>query len=628
MSKANAAPRQTFPPVAVSHGRPLVPLGRDRPKRHPLEVARARLAFGAGVFALLYVALAARLIDAATAEPGKIRAQATPTALVAAEPRVERAAIVDRNGVVLAMSLPSAGLYANPREIIDPEETARRLAGVLPGLDPTALAPRLTGERQFVWIRRHLSPREQQAVIALGLPGLHFQRAERRVYPQGRAAVHVLGGTDVDGNGIAGVEKSFDARLRENPAEPLRLAIDVRVQHVLREALARAIERFDAIGGAGVVLDVTSGEVLAMASLPDYDPAEVATATEAQRFNRITVGVYEPGSTFKLLTTAAALDLGTVPIWGGYDASRPITYGRFTINDFRGKNRWLTVPEIFAYSSNIGTARMALDIGVARHRAFLDRVGVLRRVPIELPETAMPLFPHGPNWREINTLTISYGHGISVTPLHVAMSAAAMVNGGRLVRPTILARDPTEPPPLTPQVISPETSATLRRLMRLTVTDGSGKGADVPGYFVGGKTGTAQKVGPGGRYLANARISSFTGMFPSYDPRYVVYVMVDEPKPRRDTHGFATGGWVAAPAAREVIERIGPLLGYLPQPETPVIREALAMPMQPPRPARPAPRPAEPQRVGGPASPAPAPQPARQAALAQAIAAAPPHAAR
>ncbi len=611
--------RHALPPVAVDRGRPLVPLRHDRPKRHPLEVVRARLALSAGTFALLYLALAGRLVDVATAEPGKVRAQATPTALVSPEPRVERAAIVDRHGVVLAMSLPSAGLYANPREIIDPEETARRLATVLPGLDPAALTPRLTSERQFVWIRRHLSPREQQAVIALGLPGLHFQRAERRVYPQGRAAVHVLGGTDVDGNGIAGVERSFDRRLRDNPAEPLRLSIDVRVQHVLREAIARAIERFDAIGGAGVVLDVTSGEVLAMVSLPDYDPAEVATATEAERFNRITVGVYEPGSTFKLLTTAAALDLGTVPIWGGYDASRPITYGRFTISDFRGKNRWLTVPEIFAYSSNIGTARMALDIGVARHRTFLDRVGVLRRVPIELPETAMPLFPHGSNWREINTLTISYGHGISVTPLHVAMSAAAMVNGGRLVRPTILARDASEPPPLTPQVIKPETSAMLRRLMRLTVTDGSGKGADVPGYFVGGKTGTAQKVGPGGRYLANARISSFTGMFPAYDPRYVVYIMIDEPKPRRDTHGFATGGWVAAPAAREVIERIGPLLGYLPQPETPVIREALAMPMQPPRPARPAARTAEPSRAG-PATATPTPQPSRQAALAQAMA--------
>lgn len=614
-----ASPPLASPRIAVASGRPLVPVGRDLPKRQPLETARGRLALAAGAFALLYLALAGRLIDAATAEPDRIRAQPVPTALVAPDPRVERAAIVDRNGVVLAVSLPSAGLYANPREIIDPEETARRLVSVLPGLDPAALAPRLAGERQFVWIRRHLSPREQQAVIALGLPGLHFQRAERRVYPQGRAAVHVLGGTDVDGNGIAGVEKSLDSRLREDPATPVRLSIDVRVQHVLREALARAIDRFDAIGGAGVVLDVTSGEVLAMASLPDYDPEEVATATEAQRFNRITVGVYEPGSTFKLLTTAAALDLGTVQIWGGYDASRPITYGRFTINDFRGKNRWLSVPEIFAYSSNIGTARMALDIGVTRHRAFLDRAGLLRRVPIELPETAMPLFPHGQNWREINTLTISYGHGISVTPLHVAMSAAAMLNGGRLIRPTLLARDPNEPPPLTPQVIRPETSATLRRLMRLTVTDGSGKGAEVPGYFVGGKTGTAQKVGPGGRYLANARISSFTGIFPSYDPRYVVYVMIDEPKPRRETQGFATGGWVAAPAAREVIASVAPLLGYLPQPETPVIREALAMPMQPPRPARQPPRPADPQRVA-PLQPASPPQPTRQAALAQAVA--------
>jgi cell division protein FtsI (penicillin-binding protein 3) len=601
------------PPAPVSigpdpAGRAILPWRRARQparitgdgrRRLLIERARFRLMIGAGLFGVLYLAVAARLADATVFSRATPRQAAAPVAAIAPEPPVGRASIVDRNGVLLAVSLPTVALYANPRQIADPAEAARALAGVLPGLDVAALTERLSGERSFVYIRRHLAPREQDAVNRLGIPGLYFERAERRVYPQGRSAVHVLGGTDVDGHGIAGVERFFDARLREEPGEPLRLSIDVRVQHVLREALSHAIERFDAIGGAAVVLDVRSGEVAGMVSLPDYLPAEVGTATNEQRFNRITVGVYEPGSTFKLVTTGMALDLGTTQIWGGYDASRPITYGRFTISDFKGKNRWLTVPEIFTYSSNIGTARMALEVGVARHRAFVEKLGLTARPGIELPEVAAPLYPRGNNWREINTLTISYGHGISVSPLAVATATAAMVNGGVLHRPTLLAREAGTEARGT-RVIRPETSDTLRRLMRLAVTDGTGKGADVPGYFVGGKTGTAQKVGPRGGYLTNARISSFTGVFPSHEPRYVVYVMVDEPKPRRDTAGYATGGWVAAPAAQEVIGQIGPLLGLSPIGQTDAVRTALAMPLQPPRPARPAAAPA--QRTAAPAT--------------------------
>lgn len=566
--------------------KPPAPIMADGRRRAQLDRARSRLLIGAGLFAVLYVAVAARLADATVFSTSAPRQSAPPVAAIDPDPPVARASITDRNGVILAVSLPTVALYANPRQIADPAEAARALAGVLPGVDVAALTQRLTGERSFVYIRRHLGPREQDAVNRLGIPGIYFEKAERRVYPQGRAAVHVIGGTDVDGHGIAGVERFFDQRLREDPADALRLSIDVRVQHVLREALAASIARFDAIGGAGVVMDVRSGEVVAMVSLPDYLPADVGTATNEERFNRITVGVYEPGSTFKLFTTGMALELGTTQLWGGYDASRPITHGRFTISDFKGKNRWLTVPEIFTYSSNIGTARMALEVGVARHRAFVERIGLAARPGIELSEVAAPLYPRGNNWREINTLTISYGHGISVSPLAVATATAAMVNGGILHRPTLLAREGDTAARGT-RVIRAETSDTLRRLMRLAVTDGTGKGADVPGYFVGGKTGTAQKVGPRGGYLMNARISSFTGIFPSHDPRYVVYVMVDEPKGRRDTAGYATGGWVAAPAAQAVIGQVGPLLGLSPAQETDQIRASLAMPLQPSRPGRP-----------------------------------------
>ncbi|MCA3342621.1 MAG: penicillin-binding protein 2, partial [Roseomonas sp.] len=391
-------------------------------------------------------------------------------------------------------------------------------------------------------------------------------------------AAHIIGGVDVDGNGIAGVEKYFDERLRTVRRDPLRLSLDIRVQLALRDAVQHAITDFNGIGGAGVVMDVHTGEVLGMVSLPDYDANDVGAATADERFNRVTVGVYEPGSTFKLLTAAMALDLGTVQTWGGYDASRPIRVGRHEINDFRGKNRWLALPEIIAYSSNLASAHMAAAVGPARHRDFMQRMGMTSRLSIEIPETAQPLVPGQKTWRELNTMTIGFGHGISVTPLHVAMAGATLVNGGILRQPTVLA----QPPGVEREgvrAIDPRTSENLRRLMRLVVTDGSGKGAEVAGYFVGGKTGTAQKTGPRGGYLENKRIAAFIGAFPMQAPRYSIYVMVDEPKPNARSHGFATAGWVAAPAANMVISRIAPILGMLPEPATPEIQRAIAMPM-------------------------------------------------
>ncbi|MCA3309296.1 MAG: penicillin-binding protein 2, partial [Roseomonas sp.] len=495
-----------------------------------------------------------------------------------AEAPVSRAAVTDRNDEVLAVSLPLTALYANPRQIDDPTEAADKLRRVLPQLDRERLIARLTGDKQFAYIARALTPREMQAVNNLGVPGLYFEDAERRFFPQGRTAAHIIGGVDVDGNGIAGVEKYFDERLRTLRRDALRLSLDIRVQLALRDAVQHAITDFNGIGGAGVVMDVHNGEVLAMVSLPDYDANDVGAATTDERFNRVTVGVYEPGSTFKLLTAAMALDLGTVQTWSGYDASRPIRVGRHEINDYRGKNRWLALPEIMAYSSNLASAHMAAAVGPARHREFMQRMGMTSQLSIEIPETAMPLVPGQKTWRELNTMTIGFGHGISVTPLHVATAGATLVNGGILRQPTILAQPPGAEREGV-RVLDARTSETLRRLMRLVVTDGSGKGAEVPGYFVGGKTGTAQKTGPRGGYLENKRIAAFIGAFPMHAPRYSVYVMVDEPKPNARSHGFATAGWVAAPAANMVIGRIAPILGLLPEPVTPEIQRAIAMPM-------------------------------------------------
>ncbi len=598
-------------------------------RRAVLARTRTRLLIAASGFALLFGAVAAKLADATLFSPVMpTRLQAMARAAAPVEHQASRGAIADRNGEVLAVSLPVTALYANPREIENPAEAARRLVRVLPQLDAERVAARMTGERQFAYLARALTPREQQAVNDLGIPGLYFEQAERRVYPQGRAAAHILGGVDVDGNGIAGVEKYYDERLRLRRGDQLRLSIDVRVQLALRDAVMRAISEFNGIGGAGILMDVHTGEVVGMVSLPDFDLSDPVRRDELEqrgeaagnspRFNRATVGVYEPGSTFKLLTAAMALDLGTANVWNGYDASRPIRYGRFTINDFRGKNRWLAMPEIMAHSSNIASAHMAAAVGPQRHREFMVRLGMGSRLPIELPETALPLIPRTQDWREINTMTVGFGHGISVTPLHVAAGVGALANGGILRPPTILARAPGEESPGT-RVISERTSDTMRRLMRLVVTDGSGKGADVPGYFVGGKTGTAQKTGPRGGYLENKRIAAFVGAFPMNAPRYAIYVMVDEPKPNARSHGYATAGWVAAPATGMVIRNIAPILGMAPEMERAAeIQAALAIPMQPGRPAtaRPAATPAAPAapRTAPAASPAPVPAaPARTA---------------
>jgi len=547
-------------------------------------MTRSRLKLAALGFGLLFGAVGLKLADATLfdpATPRRVGAALRPVLAAATEPTVSRGSITDRNGEIMAVSLPITALYANPQQIENPRSVATRLATVLPQLDVERVTARLSTERQFVYLARALTPREVAEVNGLGIPGLNFEEAERRYYPQGRAAVHALGLVDVDGNGIAGVERYFDERLRLRASEPLRLSLDIRVQLALREAVAKAIADYSGIGGAGVVLDVRTSEVLAMVSLPDFDQADVSHATQDQRFNRVTVGLYEPGSTFKLLTTAMALEAGTTTIMGGYDASRPIHIGRFTISDYRGKGRWLALPEILAYSSNLGAAHMAEAVGPLRHRAFLGAADMLSRQRIELPERATPLAPSVRNWRDISTLTIGFGQGISVTPLHVVNAVAALANGGILHDPTLLAQPPgTEREGQ--RLVSERTSETIRRLMRLVVTTGSGRSADVPGYFVGGKTGTAQKTGTTGGYLPNKRIAAFVGAFPMYAPRYAVYVMVDEPSPNAQSHGFATAGWVAAPAAHTVISRIAPILGLVPEnPENPALIAATVMPLQP-----------------------------------------------
>ena len=521
-----------------------------------IDMGRARLVAVTAVFALCFVVLAVRLVDLTLVRPvddTRVHARAA-TATVAG-----RADITDRNGVLLATSLRTASLFADPRAVANPERVAAQLLSVLPDLDSGEVAVKLAHERSFVWIKRHLTPRQQDAVNRLGIPGLNFIDEKQRVYPQGHLAAHVLGYAGIDNRGLAGVEKHFDDALRADPTKPLRLSVDVAVQHALQRELAAGMERFSATGAAGVVLDVTTGEVLALSSLPDFDPNRVTTSTADQRFNRAALGVYEMGSTFKTFTAAVALDAGVVRLDGGYDATNPIRVARFVIRDSHAQARWLSVPEIFMYSSNIGAAKMAIDIGAERQRAFLDRLGLLRPTEIEIPEAGAPMVPSA--WREITTMTVAYGHGIAVSPVHLAAGVASLVNGG-IKRPTTLIRREGVAS-AGERIITPETSEKMRRLLRLVVERGTGRQAAAPGYLVGGKTGTAEKTKAGG-YDRSALISSFVGVFPMNAPRYVVLVLFDEPKGIKKTFGFATGGWTAAPIVGTIVARIAPILGVAP----------------------------------------------------------------
>ena len=539
-----------------------------------LDMGRARLAITGVVFALAFVAVGARLFDLSVMAVGD---QGRPMAAPAAYAPVARADITDRNGVLLATSVPTASLFADPALVIDAEEAALRLTAILPELDPDWVRQQLDTDRRFVWIKRGLTPTEQYEINRLGIPGLAFQSEERRVYPTGALSSHIVGYTDVDGAGLTGMELTLDAQLR-GAQEPVALSLDVRLQEVLREEIAAAMDEFQAIGGAGVILDVDSGELLAMVSLPDFNPYDRADAPEEERFNRSTLGLYEMGSTFKIFTTAMALDAGVTSIAGGYDATHPIRVGRFTINDFHPESRWLTVPEIFMYSSNIGSVHMAMDLGTAGQQEYLRRLGLLDPSPVEMPEVGRPLIPDP--WREVNTMTISFGHGLAVSPVQLASAVATTVNGG-IMRPTTLLHRTEATPPEGERVISEATSDTIRRLLRLVVQNGTGRNADAEGYLVGGKTGTAEKVSGNG-YARSALVSSFVAAFPMNDPRYVIFVMLDEPRGNERTYGYATGGWVAAPVVRQVVERIGPMVGLMPiDADAPDIREALYVAVTP-----------------------------------------------
>jgi len=530
-----------------------------RAERAYLARSRYRFRLACLGFALAFLMIGGRLVTLGFAGTGP-----SPGGLYDISSTVHRPDIVDRTGRLLATDIKGATLYADPARVIDQDELVEQVTSVLSDVNAKALRAKLKAGGRFVRIKRELTPKQQEEIHELGLPGLAFIEEYRRVYPMGATASHVVGLVDVDNKGLAGIEKFIDdnPQLTMSGDEAVTISLDLGVQHVLREELGRAVKTYRAKAAAGIVIDVHSGEVLALASLPDYDPNRREQALDKDRLNRISSGVYEMGSVFKVFTVAGVLDSGLASMRSSYDASSPIHYASFTIDDFHGQHRRLSVPEVFTYSSNIGAAKMALQMGVDRHRAFLKKLGLMTRVPTELGESAAPIIPA--HWQKLNTMTIAFGHGMSVTPLQLAASTLPLVNGGIAVTPTFLPRSREDGMSGGQRVLKRDTSTAMLKLMRLNVLKGTAKRANADGYRVGGKTGTAEKV-VGGRYSTSALLTSFLAAFPTDAPEYVVLVMLDEPQRVAESSNQATAGVNAAPTAGKIIERIAPILGVAPR---------------------------------------------------------------
>lgn len=543
------------PEIRVSPARPQAPRNAGR----SLAVA--------GMTALAFTLVAGQLVRLALRGQGvHTTAVSEPVASTYARPD-----IVDRQGRLLATDVETHSLYADPAVIPNADETVERLRTVLTDLDDEAVRRSLADRgRRFAWVRRGLAPAVAQRIHDLGIPGLAFRRELRRAYPSGTLAGHIIGSVDIDNKGLGGIEKYVDDKIgvdqvpSASPSEraPVRLSIDMGVQHTLEDVLQSSIKSYRAAAAAGLVLDVRTGEVLASASLPDIDPARPLASPEADRLDRVSGGTYELGSVFKAFTVAMVLDNGQAGLDSIYDVTQPLKAGSRTITDEHALGRPLSVSEIFVHSSNIGAGMLALAASTDRQRAFLGRLGLTGRLDSERGPVAAPQLPE--RWGQAETITISYGHGIAIAPLQVASAAAALVNGGTLIAPTFMRRVPGDGIE-GERVISTETSAKMRLLLRRNVVEpgGTGRRAEAAGFEVGGKTGTAELPGRGG-YRRHAVISSFLGAFPMREPRYLTLVSLFEPQPVPESQNRVLAGLNAAPTTASLIARIGPLLGVPP----------------------------------------------------------------
>ncbi len=542
---------------------------QDRARRR----AEGRIKWMVLGFMLAFGTVGLRMGALAASQPSEPRAHASGAQIIS-----QRADIVDRRGRVLATNLSTHALYAHPQDLVDPATAAAKLARIFPDLDAERLKRDLTGERKFVWIKKKLSPEQMQAVHDIGEPGLVFGPREMRLYPNGNLASHILGGSQFGAEGVssaevlgmAGVEKAFDGWLRDpaNAGAPLQLSIDLTAQAAMEEVLANGMKVMNAKGATGILMEVASGEIVAMASLPDFDPNDrpkpllKGDPSDSPLFNRAVQGQYELGSTFKIFPVAQAIDEGLINANTMINATSPMKIGKYLIHDFHNYGRDLSVRDVIGKSSNVGTVRIAQMLGPERQQRFLRELGFFEPTPIEMTEapTGKPIVPR--RWPAVTAATVSFGHGLAASPLHLAAAYATIANDGRRVRPTLVHR---KEPVQGEQVLSPRAAAAARDLLRHVVTKGTARQAEVPGYQVAGKTGTADKPRPGGGYYKNRNVSTFAAMYPADKPIYVLVVTLDEPKVSVAGGGeLRTAGATAAPVAAALIERLSPMLGLRP----------------------------------------------------------------
>jgi len=551
---------------------------RHETQRDPARArAQGRLLVLGIMFICIFAVITVRIGLLSASEPIEPRSQRAGASIIA-----QRADIVDRRGRILATNMETHSLYVETAHLVDAQGTAQALAQVFPDLDADRLFKAFTGKRKFLWIKKKLSPEQMQAAHDIGDPGLRFGPREMRLYPNGNLAAHILGGASFGREGVhaaevvgvAGVEKSFDERLRD-PAKsgaPLQLSIDLSVQAAVEQVLYGGMQLLNAKGAAAILMDVHTGEVLSLASLPDFDPNNRPSlpaklkAADSPLFNRALQGVYELGSTFKIFAVSQALQMGMLTPETIIDIRGPIRWGKFRIKDYHNYGAKLSVFDVITKSSNIGAARIAQMIGAEEQKRFLASLGFLAPIPIEMPEASggRPLVPS--KWTELSTMTISYGHGLSATPLHLAVGYAAIANGGYKVTPTLVPNPAVEKGE---RVISETVSKQAVDMLRSVVTDGTASFGEVAGYAVAGKTGTADKPNPQGAYHEEKVISTFASIFPANDPKYVLVVSLDEPEDRTGSEPRRTAGWTAVPVAAEIIGRIAPLLGMRPLIEKP-----------------------------------------------------------
>ena len=540
-----------------------------------LDKSGGRIRFIALAMLAAYIGIGVKLVVLGVShDPPQTLKSAADEAVSGARPD-----LLDRNGDILATDIKTMSVFAEPNRIIDKDEAVELITAVLPDVDARELRERLGSRKGFVWVKRQITPKEQEEIFHLGLPGVGFVPENKRVYPNGPLGAHVIGFVDTDNIGIAGMEKYLDQQSLTDPhvagftvdpqkLKPVRLSLDLKATHALRDELAAGLERFHAKAAAGAILDVDTGEVIALESLPDFDPNDPSDFKDPDRINRLNVGVYEMGSTFKALSLAMALDDGKVTLNSRIDARESLRYGHFTIHDFHATHRVLSGPEVFTHSSNIGAARLALMVGVEGHQAFLRKMGQLDRLRTELPEGAEPLVPR--HWSELNTMTIAFGQGLNVAPLQAMMAVAALVNGGNLMTPTFLPRSADNALAVSRPVISAQTSESLRYLMRSNATHGSAGFANIPGYYVGGKTGTADKI-VHGHYDHDKVFTTFMAITPADKPKYLYLVMYDEPQALPEDGGYHTAAHNAGRTTGALIARVEPLEDVPPADQFPTV---------------------------------------------------------